>query len=419
MKISYAYARQILDSRGNPTVEADVKLEDGSFGRAAVPSGASTGSREALELRDGDKSAYGGNGVGIAVNNVNGEIASAIKGLDASDQANIDKVLCEVDGTTEKSRLGANALLAVSLATAKAAAAAADIPLYKHVAMLAKNDALSLPRPMMNILNGGQHASESTDIQEFMIIPRADSISEAIRIGAETFHSLKSVLKEHNYTTTVGDEGGFAPSVKNSQEALDLIQTAAERCGHAFGESISLALDVAATELYKDRSYAFAHEGMELTNIELINWYKEIVDRYPIISIEDGLAEDDWDGWVQLTAALGNNIQLVGDDLLVTNQTILEKAIGMKAGNSILLKPNQIGTLSETINAWRTAREAGWSTILSHRSGETEDVTIAHLAVGLGTEYIKTGSLSRSDRVAKYNELIRIAEANPELTIQP
>lgn len=412
MKITAIHARQILDSRGNPTVEADVTLEDGTLGRAAVPSGASTGSHEAIELRDGDAT-YGGKSVLKAVANVNGEIARALVGMDATDQTAIDKAMMELDGTANKARLGANAILAVSLATAKAAAASLKQPLYRYIAQLAGGTTtLTLPLPMMNIINGGKHAAGSTDIQEFMIMPvGAASFSEGLKIGAEIFHALGKVLKSKGYGTTVGDEGGYAPAVKNGNaEALELIGEAVEKAGYTLGQDVVLALDVASTELMENGNYKLATEDRTLTNAEMVEFYSDLISRFPIVSIEDGLGEDDWQGWQALTAALGGKVQLVGDDLLVTNTEFLERGIREKAGNAILVKVNQIGTLTETINAVTMAHEAGWKAVISHRSGETEDTTIAHLAVGLATGQIKTGSLSRTDRVAKYNELLRIEE---------
>lgn len=416
MKITKLHGRQIFDSRGNPTVEADVLLEDGSFGRAAVPSGASTGRNEAVELRDGDKSRYGGKGVSKAVNNVNGEIASAVVGLEASDQAKLDQTVIDLDGTPTKGRLGANAILAVSLATAKAAAVSAKQPLYQF---LAAGQPITLPLPMMNIINGGKHAAGSTDIQEFMIIPvGAATFTEAMRIGTEVFHSLASVLASQGYGTTVGDEGGFAPQVKaGNKEALDLISQAIEQANYKLGQDVVLALDVAASELHSGNQYALSTEKRELSTPEMVSWLAELTKNYPIVSIEDGLSEDDWSGWAQLTNQLGENIQLVGDDLLVTNLHFLEKAITEQAANAILIKPNQIGTLTETIKAVQTAKQAGWKTVMSHRSGETEDTTIAQLAVGLNCGQIKTGSLSRTDRLAKYNDLLRIEEELGERAI--
>lgn len=412
MNITSITARQILDSRGNPTVEADVILEDGTLGRAAVPSGASTGSHEAIELRDGDK-AYGGKSVMQAVNHVKGEIAEALAGHDVFDQKGIDELMIKLDGTENKGRLGANALLAVSLAAARAAALSKGQPLYQYVANLAGNDRLILPLPMMNIINGGKHAAGSTDIQEFMIMPvGATSFSQCLQIGAEIFHALGKVLKENGYGTTVGDEGGYAPAVKNGNaEALELIATAVEKAGYRLGTDVVLALDVASSELLEDGAYQLKTEGKSLSSREMVDFYKRLTSDFPVVSIEDGLGEDDWEGWRALTAELGDNIQLVGDDLLVTNTKFLERAINEKAANAILIKVNQIGTLTETIDAVTMAHKAGWRAVISHRSGETEDTTIAHLAVGLGTGQIKTGSLSRTDRVAKYNELLRIEEA--------
>ncbi len=423
MNIKSIHARQILDSRGNPTVEADVVLENGTMGRAAVPSGASTGSHEAIELRDGDPKRYGGKSVLRAVANANGEIAAAVAGMDAEDQKALDAKMIALDGTPNKSRLGANAILAVSLAAAKAAAAAKGIPLFAHVnglgraAGIADGGGGTLPVPMMNIVNGGRHAAGSTDIQEFMIVPvGAPTFSDALRTGTDVFHALRKVLAAKGYGTTVGDEGGYAPHVKGGNaEALDLINEAVSAAGYSLGRDIMLALDVAASEL-RDPSvnhgaggYRLTTEDRALSTDEMIAWLKALAEKYPIVSIEDGLGEDDWTGWTAMTAA-GAARQLVGDDLLVTNTEFLARAIAEKAGNAILIKPNQIGTLTETIAAIKMAKDAGWRTIISHRSGETEDVTIAHLAVGLGTGQIKTGSLSRTDRVAKYNELLRIEE---------
>ena len=411
MNITAIKARQILDSRGNPTVEADVTLEDGSFGRAAVPSGASTGSHEAIELRDGDQ-AYGGKSVLKAVAYVNGEIREALVGKDAMDQLAVDQAMLDLDGTPNKGRLGANAILAVSLAAAKAAAASEGLPLYRYVAKLAGNDKLSLPLPMMNIINGGKHAANSTDIQEFMVMPvGARSFSHCLQVGAEIFHALGKVLKEAGYGTTVGDEGGYAPAVRNGNaEALELIQQAVEKAGYTLGDDVVLALDVASTELMQDGAYVLGTESKTLTSEAMISFYEGLAAKFPIRSIEDGLGEDDWEGWQSMNERLGAKLQLVGDDLLVTNTEFLERGINEKAANSILIKVNQIGSLSETIAAVRMAHDAGWTAVMSHRSGETEDVTIAHLAVGLNTGQIKTGSLSRTDRVAKYNELLRIEE---------
>ncbi len=412
MNIQKIIGRQILDSRGNPTVEADVILEDGTLGRAAVPSGASTGTYEAVELRDGDKARYGGKGVLKAVANVNTEIAQALVGKDAANQQEIDQALITLDGTPNKGRLGANAILAVSLAVAKAAAQSAKKSFHTYLGELAGIEKPLLPLPMMNIINGGKHAAGSTDIQEFMIMPvSATTFSDALRMGAEIFQQLAKVLHDKGYGTTVGDEGGYAPHVKNGNaEALELISVAVSKAGYKLGEDIVLALDVAASELYKDGKYELATESKSLTSSEMVAWYKELCEKFPIVSIEDGLSESDWDGWKELTTVLGEKIQLVGDDLLVTNTDFLQRAITEKAGNAILIKLNQIGTLTETINAIALASKNGWNSIASHRSGETEDTSISHLAVGLATGQIKTGSLSRTDRVAKYNELLRIEE---------
>lgn len=414
MKIKHIHARQILDSRGNPTVEADVTLENGIMGRAAVPSGASTGSHEAIELRDGDKSKYLGKGVLKAVDNVNTSIAKALKGADVTDQITLDKLMLDLDGTENKSKLGANAILSVSLASAKAAALSKDVHLFEYVNTIGLHKSpMPLPLPMMNIINGGRHADFATDIQEFMILPvGAKSFSEALRMGAEVFHHLAKVLKSKGYETTVGDEGGYAPRVKNGNaEALDLIINAIMNAGFDPGEDIVLGLDVASTELMQGDKYRLQAEGQMLSNSQMVDWLAQLVETYPIVSIEDGLGENDWDGWKYLTKIVGEKVQLVGDDLLVTNTKFLERAIEEKAGNAILIKVNQIGTLTETIAAIEMADKAGWNSVMSHRSGETEDTTIAHLAVGLGTGQIKTGSLSRTDRVAKYNELLRIEEA--------
>ncbi|MBW4062146.1 phosphopyruvate hydratase [Candidatus Saccharibacteria bacterium] len=413
MKITAIAARQILDSRGNPTIEADVTLENGAFGRAAVPSGASTGSHEAVELRDGE-AAFGGKGVLKAVTFVNTEIARALVGTDAAAQSQIDQLMIKLDGTPNKGRLGANAILAVSLAVAKAAAATNHEPLWKYVASLSASPREPrLPLPMMNIINGGKHAAGSTDIQEFMIMPLgAPSFSEALRMGTEVFHALGKVLSSHGYGTTVGDEGGYAPTVQHGNaEALELISEAVAKAGYTLGTDVGLALDVAASELFTDGHYHLKAEGKTFTADELVAFYSDLVAKYPIVSIEDGLDENDWAGWAKLTAALGDKIQLVGDDLLVTNTEFLTRGIKEKVANAILIKPNQIGTLTETIEAVHMAQAAGWNAVVSHRSGETEDVTIADLAVGLATGQIKTGSLSRTDRVAKYNELLRIEES--------
>lgn len=415
--ISNIKARQVLDSRGNPTVEAEVYLENGSFGRAIVPSGASTGSGEALELRDGDKERYGGKGVLKAVWNVNSKIADVLVG-NTSDLDVVDQMMLELDGTDNKSNLGANAILAVSLATAKANARAFKVPFYRYVAQLAgTEDEMSIPMPMMNVINGGEHASWATDFQEYMIIPRgAGNIADAVRMGAEVFHALKTVLKDRGYPTTVGDEGGYAPKVKDgNNEPLECIKLAVEKTGYKFGDDIAIAMDIAASEFYKDDHYELKTNGDWKSAEDMINWYDWIVNTYPVISIEDGLAENDWANWKILTDRLGSRIQLVGDDLFVTNTDLLARGIKEGVANSILIKPNQIGTLSETIDAVLMAKKAGYKTVMSHRSGETEDVSIAHLAVGLGTGQIKTGSLSRSERIAKYNELIRIADTNSKL----
>ncbi len=421
MKITSLHARQILDSRGNPTVEADVILEDGTLGRAAVPSGASTGSNEAIELRDGDEKKYLGKGVLKAVENVNTTIADALKGKDAADQKGIDKIMLDLDGTHNKSKLGANAILAVSLASAKAEAHAQKLPFFAYVQKLSGTSKISLPLPMMNIINGGQHADFATDIQEFMILPvGAKSFSEALRMGSEIFHHLAKVLKAKGYATTVGDEGGYAPRVKNGNaEALDLIIQAVTNAGYIPGEDVVFGLDVASSEFMKDGIYTLKAEKESFSSNQMVEWLGQLVENYPIVSIEDGLSESDWDGWKYLTKLLGNNVQLVGDDLLVTNTKFLEKAIAEKAGNAILVKVNQIGSLTETIEAVHMAQKAEWNSVMSHRSGETEDTTISHLAVGLNTGQIKTGSLSRTDRVAKYNELLRIEEQLGEKAIFP
>ncbi|GAB4176570.1 MAG: phosphopyruvate hydratase [Geothermobacteraceae bacterium] len=403
------YAREILDSRGNPTVEVEVFLESGAMGRAAVPSGASTGEREALELRDGDKSRYLGKGVLKAVENVNEVIADAIIGWEASDQAGIDRKLIELDGTDFKSNLGANATLGVSLACAKAAAEEAGLPLYNYIGGA---NAKELPLPMMNILNGGAHADNNVDIQEFMIMPAgADSFKEALRMGAEIFHQLKKVLKDKGYNTAVGDEGGFAPNLKSNEEALQVIMEAIEAAGYKAGEDILLALDVAASELYDNGKYNFANEAEAIKTAEqVVDFYEDLVNRYPIISIEDGMAENDWDGWKLLTERLAGRIQLVGDDLFVTNTRILKEGIDKGIANSILIKLNQIGTLTETLEAIEMAKRAGYTAVVSHRSGETEDTTIADLVVATNAGQIKTGSLCRTDRVCKYNQLLRIED---------
>ncbi|MGM0481412.1 MAG: phosphopyruvate hydratase [Pseudomonadota bacterium] len=409
-KISRIVAREIMDSRGNPTVEADVYLESGHMGRAAAPSGASTGSREALELRDGDKSRYLGKGVEKAVAHINDAIAEALLGQDADNQNAIDDVMLNLDGTENKEKLGANAILAVSLAVAKAAAASQNIALYEHIANL-NNTAgkYSMPLPMMNILNGGEHADNNVDIQEFMIQPvGADSFKEGLRMGAEIFHALKKVLQQRGLSTAVGDEGGFAPNLASNEEALQIIVEAVEKAGYQMSKDITLALDCAASEFYKDGKYHLSGEGKEFDAAEFADYLAELCDRYPIISIEDGLDESDWDGWKILTEKLGDKVQLVGDDLFVTNTRILTEGIDKSVANSILIKFNQIGSLTETLAAIKMARDAGYSAVISHRSGETEDATIADLAVGTAAGQIKTGSLCRSDRVAKYNQLLRI-----------
>jgi enolase len=409
--ISRIHAREILDSRGNPTVEVDVRLESGLRGRAAVPSGASTGEHEAWELRDGNKSRFGGKGVKKAVANVNDKIAPALKGWDALDQAKIDKKLIELDGTPNKKNLGANALLGVSLAVAHAAAAAEKLPLFRY---LGGPEARVLPVPMMNILNGGAHSDAPIDFQEFMIMPRgAPSFSEALRYGVEVFHALKSVLKDRGLSTAVGDEGGFAPHLSSAEDALESISMAVEKAGYKLGEQIFIALDPAASEFYdsKNKTYIFKKsDGSKKTADELIEYYAELCARFPIISIEDGCAENDWAGWKKLTAKLGKKIQLVGDDLFVTNVKFLEKGIAEHVANSILIKVNQIGTLTETLATIDLAKKNHYTTVISHRSGETEDATIADIAVGTNAGQIKTGSLSRSERIAKYNQLLRIEE---------
>ncbi len=399
--------REILDSRGNPTVEVDVTLEDGSLGRAAVPSGASTGAHEAHELRDGGER-YGGKGVREAVHAINGEIMDALSGFDAEDQTEIDDILCELDGTANKSRLGANATLGVSLAVAKAAADATALPLYRYIGGVG---ARVLPAPMMNILNGGAHADNPIDIQEFMIMPLgAPTFAEALRTGAEIFHALKSGLKAAGHNTNVGDEGGFAPNLSSTRDALDFIMKAIEAAGFAAGEDVFIALDAASTEFYRDGAYHLEGEGKTLDAEGMANYYGDLVSNYPIVSIEDGLAEDDWDGWALLTERLGDDCQLVGDDLFVTNEARLVEGVERGCANSILVKVNQIGTLTETLAAVETAHRAGYTAVMSHRSGETEDATIADLAVATNCGQIKTGSLARADRTAKYNQLLRIEE---------
>ncbi|HUT96655.1 MAG TPA: phosphopyruvate hydratase [Dehalococcoidales bacterium] len=407
-KIDSVRAREILDSRGNPTLEVEVTLDDGIVGRAAVPSGASTGQHEAVELRDGDKSRFGGKGVLKAAANVNNEIARAVKGISATDQPALDRKLIELDGTPNKSRLGANAILGVSLATARAVANSAEMPFYLY---LGQEDIYSLPVPMLNILNGGKHATGSTDFQEFMIVPAgAESFSEALRMATEIYHALKKVLAGRGLNTNVGDEGGFAPSLPSNKDAIEAILAAMEKAGYVPGKDCFIALDPAASEFYKDGKYILAREGVSLSSEEMVDYYVKWADTYPIISIEDGMAEDDWEGWQLITEKLGDKVQLVGDDLYVTNVQRLSKGIELKASNSILIKLNQIGTLTETVAAIKMAQQAGWTAVVSHRSGETEDTTIADLAVGLNTGLIKAGAPCRSERTAKYNRLLRIEE---------
>lgn len=415
--ISSIKARQIIDSRGNPTVEADVVLADGTMGRAAVPSGASTGAGEALELRDGDAH-WGGKSVYKAVANVNNVIAPALVGHNAGDQKALDEAMFALDGTDNKASLGANAILSVSLATAKAVAAAKNVPLWRYVADMTGSTP-SLPLPMMNVMNGGAHAAGSTDIQEYMIMPiGAATFEDTLRIGTEVFHALKKILSSAGYATTVGDEGGYAPKVQNgNREPLELIKQAVEAAGYTLGTDVALALDVAASELFENDTYNLRTEGRTVSAQELSAWYDQIAGEFPLVSVEDGLDENDWASWTALTERVGSKLQLVGDDLLVTNTKLLQRAIDEKAANAILIKPNQIGSLTETIQAVKMAQQAGWNTVMSHRSGETEDVTISHLAVGLGCGQIKTGSLSRTDRIAKYNELLRIAESDASLTL--
>lgn len=404
-KIKDIKAREILDSRGNPTVEVDVILENGVMGRAAVPSGASTGIREALELRDNDKNRYMGKGVLKAVNNVNTEIRDLVIGMESTNQKEIDYKMIELDGTETKSRLGANAMLGVSMAVLKASANEKNIPLYKYI-----GNGKTLPVPMMNILNGGAHADNKLDFQEFMIIPQASTIKERVGIGAEVFHNLKNVLKSKGLATSVGDEGGFAPNLESNTEGFELIMEAIKKAGYVPGVDVKLGIDVAASEFYEDGKYVLAGEGRSLTTDELIEFYKELCSKYPIISIEDPVDENDWEGFRKITEELGDKVQLVGDDLFVTNKKCLQKGIDNHAGNAILLKVNQIGTITETLETIELARKNNYKTIISHRSGETEDTTIASLAVGLDLGQIKTGSLSRTDRVCKYNELMRIEE---------
>lgn len=418
------YAREILDSRGNPTVEVEVELADGSVGRAAVPSGASTGAFEAVELRDGDKGRYLGRGVQKAVDNVNEEIASEVIGLDALDQATIDKVMIEIDGTPNKAKLGANAILGVSLAVAKAAANSLNLPLYRYLGGVNSKE---LPVPMMNILNGGKHADNSVDLQEFMVQPiGAETFKEGLRWGAEIFHALKKVLKEKGYSTAVGDEGGYAPNLKSNQEALDVIMAAIEQAGFKAGADITIAMDPASTELWEEAKkkgeegkYYFWKSDILKTSEEMVEFWADLANNYPIISIEDGMAEEDWDGWKLLTERLGKKLQLVGDDLFVTNTERLSKGIKLGVANSILIKVNQIGTLTETLDAIEMAKRAGYTAIISHRSGETEDATIADIAVATNAGQIKTGAPSRTDRVAKYNQLLRIEDLLAEEAIYP
>jgi enolase len=409
--------REILDSRGNPTVECDVLLESGVMGRAAVPSGASTGSREAIELRDGDKARYLGKGVLNAVQNINVEIAETILGLDASEQAFLDRTLIDLDGTHNKARLGANATLAVSMAVARAAAEEAGLPLYRY---FGGSGGMQLPVPMMNIVNGGAHANNSLDIQEFMVMPvGAENFRDALRCGAEIFHELKKILGAQGMPTTVGDEGGFAPNFKSNQECLQTIMKAIEGAGYQAGEDVLLALDCAASEFYKDGKYHLSGEGLQLTSSEFSDYLGNLADQFPIVSIEDGMHESDWDGWADITKKLGKKIQLVGDDLFVTNTRILKEGIEKGVANSILIKINQIGTLTETFAAIEMAKRANYTAVISHRSGETEDSTIADIAVGTNAGQIKTGSLSRSDRIAKYNQLLRIEEDLGDVATYP
>ena len=408
-KIRHVVGREILDSRGNPTVEVDVFLDSGAWGRAAVPSGASTGSREAVELRDADPNRFLGRGVSQAVQHVNGEISQTLVGMDAVAQAEVDAAIIRLDGTDNKSRLGANAVLGASLAVAKAAAAHAGLPLYAY---LGGPNACDMPVPLINLLNGGAHADNNVDIQECMILPvGADSFSEAVRMGAEIFHHLRKVLQEQGHNTTVGDEGGFAPNLASNEAAIQVLLQGIKRAGYRAGEDVYLGLDVAASELYQDGAYKLAADTQaERSAADMIGWYEELAARYPILSIEDGLYEDDWEGWQRLTAALGSRVQLVGDDIFVTSTDLLARGIREGVGNAVLIKPNQVGTLTETLEAVEMAKRAGYGVVVSHRSGETEDVTIADIAVACNARQIKTGSLSRSDRIAKYNQLLRIAD---------
>ncbi len=407
-EICSVWAREIMDSRGNPTIEVDVVLDSGAMGRAAVPSGASTGTREALELRDGDQTRFLGKGVTKAVENVNTLIAPELCGMMATEQAAIDRLMLELDGTETKSKLGANAILGVSLAVAKAAAADLEVPLYRYIGGVR---ARVLPVPMMNVVNGGEHADNNVDLQEFMIMPvGACCFREALRMGAEVFHNLKKVLQDRGYSTAVGDEGGFAPNLKSNEEAIEVILKAIEKAGYKPGEQVAIALDPAASEFYEDGKYNLSAEGQKLSSEEMVDFYADWVAKYPIVSIEDGMAEGDWDGWKLMTDTLGKKIQIVGDDLFVTNTKIFKKGIEMGISNSILIKLNQIGTLTETLEAIEMAQRAGYTAVVSHRSGETEDVTIADLVVACNTGQIKTGSTSRTDRLAKYNQLLRIEE---------
>ncbi len=413
--IEHVQAFEILDSRGNPTVEVEVVLTDGSVGKAAVPSGASTGAYEAVELRDGDKQRYLGKGVLKAVKNVNEVIAPEIVGYDAIDQVAVDELMIDLDGTANKGKLGANAILGVSLAVAKAAAASVNLPLYQYIG---GTNAKELPVPMLNILNGGEHADNNVDIQEFMIMPvGAESFAQALQMGAEVFHSLRAVLRSQGMNTAVGDEGGFAPNLRSNEQALEVIIEAIQKAGYRPGEDVGLALDVAATEMFKNGKYIFAGEGVERTTAEMIDFYAALLDKYPVFSIEDGLSEDEWDGWKELTNRLGKRVQLVGDDLFVTNTERLAKGIAMGVSNSILVKVNQIGTLTETLDAIEMAKRAGYTAVVSHRSGETEDTTIADIAVATNAGQIKTGAPSRTDRVAKYNRLLRIEAGLDDLAI--
>ena len=413
--IEFIHAREILDSRGNPTVEVEVALDDGAWGRYAVPSGASTGENEALELRDGDKSRYGGKGVLKAVDHVLNEIAEEVIGMEATDQVGIDEAMIALDGTPTKANLGANAILGVSMAVSKAAANSLDLPLYRYIGGV---EARVLPVPMMNILNGGKHAENSTDMQEFMILPvAAPDFAEALRWCAETYQALKGVLKKKGYNVGVGDEGGFAPSLKSNAEAFEVILEAIVKAGYKPGEEICLGMDPASSEFYQNGKYVLAKEGRTLSSEEMVEWYVKAADQYPIISLEDGMAQDDWDGWKLLYQKLGQRIQLVGDDLLVTNVKFVERAINERACNSLLCKLNQIGTLTEAIAASRLAQRAGWTVVVSHRSGETEDATIADVVVALNAGQIKTGAPCRSDRIAKYNQLLRIEEELGEIAV--